>query len=150
MMKLKLIESVVQVVMKWPLTVREFIGQSDRYYGSDALYVQPVTLDSADEIIIDNRGPKPVLRIGRWRGKVTLFYEEKPMFVTILMSDESLCNTAICDTRAEAIDAAVKFVGAYSSIVDLQTKARGWLELGHAYSFAEGGFNYTVHVGKST
>lgn len=121
------------------------------FRSQNVITAYPVALDSDGEIIVpDAREPKPILRTGTWRGKVSLFYEEKPMFVAILMSNESLCNTAICDTRKGAIDAAVKFVNMYDPTVDLRDTVREYLETEGAYSFSGGGFNYTVHVGEAS
>jgi len=133
---------------KWPLTVKKFIEQSDRWYGSDALYAQPVSLDSDGEIIIDSRESRPIMRAGRWRGRVSLFYEEKPKFVAILMAHEQLCGTVVCDTLSAAVDAGVKFVKEYSTLVDLRAIAREFLEVQMDYSFSEGGYSYTIHIGE--
>jgi len=109
----------------------------------------PAALDDGVIIISTDLPPQQILKVGIWMGEITIFYEESPAFIAILMSDESLCQTVVCDTREGAVNAAIKFVKEYSTLVDLQDTAREYLLVEGVFSFAEGGFGYTVHVGKA-
>jgi len=110
----------------------------------------PASLDDDGEIIVSTDLQfQQILAVGAWMGEVAIFYEEKPMFVAILMSDETLCKTTICNTKEYAIIVAIQYVKEYSTLVDLRATAREYLTIDGAFSFAEGGFGYTVHIGRA-
>ena len=132
------------------MNIADLILWAGRYLDSDPIFTYPARMEDDGEIMVDHVGElKPVLQMSDWKGEAVLFYEEKPMFVAILMSDESLCRTVVRGTREAAVGAGVEFVKEYSTLVDLQDTAREYLVIDGAFSFAEGGFDYTIHVGKT-
>lgn len=121
------------------------------FQSQNVITAYPAALDDDDQIIVSTDvPPQQILKVGIWKGKVVLFYEEKPMFVAICLSNQSLAETTICDTMGEAIVAAIRYVEEYSTSVELGARARQFLLEKNMFLFTEAECDYAIHVGAAS